>query len=138
MVWSALTLLHSLIESIFGNKGSWLPILLMFYGLLITASITISTGALQVKFFHLSFGSIELLCVSLMYHIYSKKKNSHPSIKYLFERGVMTYTTAIIVWLTDLNLCKYLNGKENSVLPFNPQLHAIWHILASMGSYILV
>src|SRR6266498_2312499 len=138
MGWSALTLLHSLIESNFGKKGSLLPILLILHAILCTASITIATGALQFTFFHTSFGSIEVISVILMYRIYSLKKNSHPSIKLLFERGLMIYVLAIITWLIDLHLCDYVNGKDGSVLPFNPQLHAVWHILASSGLYLLV
>src|SRR5438270_916201 len=86
---------------------------------------------------NLLFGSIVVVCLTLMYKIYSQKKDSHPPIKYLFERGVMTSAVAIAVWLIDLQLCDYVNGKENSILPFNPQLHAVWHILASIGLYLL-
>ncbi|GBC08095.1 hypothetical protein RclHR1_00790045 [Rhizophagus clarus] len=138
MVWSALTLLHSLIESVFGKKGTWLPILLVLHAILCTASITIPTGALQFTFFHASFGSIELVCLILMSQIYSKKKDSHPSIKYLFERGLLITLGAVASWLIDLHLCDYVDGKEKSILPYNPQLHALWHILASIGLYFLV
>ncbi|CAI2171996.1 11525_t:CDS:2 [Funneliformis geosporum] len=138
MVWSALTILHSLIESNYGKKGLWLPILLILHAILCTASITIPTGALQFTFFHISFGSIEFVSMILMYRIYSRKKESHPSIKLLFERGLMIYVLAITTWLIDLYLCDYVNGEENSILPFNPQLHAMWHILASSGLYLLV
>ncbi|CAG8534747.1 6413_t:CDS:2 [Funneliformis mosseae] len=138
MVWSALTILHSLIESNYGKKGLWLPILLILHAILCTASITISTGALQVTFFLTSFCSIELVSMLLIYRIYSSKKVSHPSIKLLFERGVMIYVLASTTWLIDLYLCDYVNGEEKSILPFNPQLHAMWHILASSGLYLLV
>src|SRR4051812_22085249 len=102
MVWSALTLLHSLIESVFGKKGIWLPILLVLHAILCTASITIPTGALQFTFFHISFGSLELVSLILMFQIYSKKKDSHPSIKYLFEKGLLIFFGAIAAWLIDL------------------------------------
>ncbi|RIA87668.1 ceramidase [Glomus cerebriforme] len=138
MVWSALTLLHSIIESVFGKQGTWLPILLILHAIFCTLTITIPTGALQVTLFHISFGSIELVSVILMYKIYSKKKDSHPSIKYLFEKGLLINLAAISTWLIDLHLCEHVNGKEHSILPFNPQLHAIWHVLASIGFYLLV
>ncbi|CAB4484978.1 alkaline phytoceramidase, partial [Rhizophagus irregularis] len=138
MVWSALTLLYSLIESIFGKKGKWLPILLALHAVLCTASITITTGALQFAFFHISFGSLEIISLILMFQIYSKKKNSHPPIKYLFEKGLLIFLGAVTAWLIDLHLCDYVNGGEKSILPYNPQLHAMWHILASVGLYLLV
>src|SRR5437016_13308968 len=65
-------------------------------------------------------------------------KLSHPSIKTLFEKAITFYVTGIIVWMIDLHFCHHINGKENSILPFNPQLHAVWHVLASFGSYLFV
>ncbi|CAG8466811.1 6315_t:CDS:2 [Acaulospora morrowiae] len=138
MVWSALTLVHPLIESIYGPQGYWLPIAQVIHAILCTLAVTIAKGDMQFIFFHMSFGSLELLSLYLMHRIYSLKKSSHPAVKYLFERGVIIYSLAIAIWLTDLYMCDYVNGGEKSILPFNPQLHSIWHLLASFGLYLLV
>src|SRR5436309_6014476 len=106
MVWSALTIIHLLIETNFGRQGIWLPIVLGLDAILCTLAVTIAKGDLQFIFFHFSFGSAELLSFILMFRIYKSKKQSHPFIKYLFERGALTYFIAIVIWMIDLNLCE--------------------------------
>lgn len=43
---------------------------------------------------------------------------------------------AVTVWLVDYNLCVFINGvSQESVLKWNMQLHAWWHLLSAYGVY---
>ncbi|CAG8554191.1 23723_t:CDS:2 [Gigaspora rosea] len=135
MVWTAITLLDPLMEINFGRQGKWLHIAQVLCAIICTLAVTIAKGTLQFIFFHLSFGLLEIALLILMGRIYIKKKASHPAVKHLFEQGVKIYAMGVAVWLIDMHFCDYMNG---SFLPFNPQFHALWHILASTGLYFLV
>ncbi|CAG8737336.1 3403_t:CDS:2 [Cetraspora pellucida] len=135
MVWTAITLLHPLIETNFGRQGIWLPITQVICAIFCTLAVTVAKGTLQFIFFHITFGLLEIALLVLMSRIYFKKGASHPAVKHLFERGIMIYALGVIVWLVDMHFCDYVNSP---FLPFNPQLHAFWHIFASTGLYFLV
>ncbi|RVD89746.1 uncharacterized protein DFL_000739 [Arthrobotrys flagrans] len=71
------------------------------------------------------------------------------SVKKLHKRGLWFYITAIAIWSTDLNFCSYISqipfpypsftphGLEWAYATFNPQGHAWWHLLVSIGFYHL-
>ncbi|KAF3181143.1 Alkaline ceramidase 3 [Orbilia oligospora] len=70
-------------------------------------------------------------------------------VKTLHKRGLWFYCIAICIWSTDLNFCEYisripfiypslsLRGFEWVYTTFNPQGHAWWHLLVSIGFYHL-
>ncbi|KAJ1336689.1 hypothetical protein BSLG_007008 [Batrachochytrium salamandrivorans] len=59
-------------------------------------------------------------------------------IVWTFRRGIFAYGTAAICWFADMFLCEYINPHyEGAILPVNPQFHAWWHILVSIGLYHL-
>ncbi|CAG8520105.1 4546_t:CDS:2 [Ambispora gerdemannii] len=138
MVWCALTLLRPLFEINYGRQGPWLTAMLTSVAITLSLLVTIVRGGAQFVAFQISFSFLEAFTIYLMTRIYNRMKSNHPAIKTLFRRGLTTYLFAILIWLTDLQFCEYLNGGERSLLPFNPQLHAAWHALASFGLYLLV
>ncbi|KAJ2716706.1 hypothetical protein H4R19_000480 [Coemansia spiralis] len=98
------------------------------------------SGNVQFVLFQASFN---IASVVMLYLCWRAKKEldaaqmEHASA--LFFSGVKLYLAAGIVWLTDTNLCQYINGRDStSVLPFNLQLHAWWHVMASLGLVYLV
>ncbi|CAG8762351.1 12175_t:CDS:2, partial [Ambispora leptoticha] len=138
MFLCAITLLHPLLEINYGRQGPWLTTILTSIAITFSLLATIVRGSAQFVTFQISFGLLELSSIYLMTRIYNRMKSTHPAIKTLFRRGLGSYLIAILLWLTDLQLCKYLDGGEKSLLPFNPQLHSLWHALASLGLYLLV
>ncbi|KAL5033229.1 hypothetical protein BDV3_000239 [Batrachochytrium dendrobatidis] len=55
-----------------------------------------------------------------------------------FQRGILSYGVATFCWLTDMLFCELVNPHyKGAILPFNPQLHAWWHIFVSIGLYHL-
>ncbi|KAJ6256907.1 hypothetical protein Dda_7790 [Drechslerella dactyloides] len=76
-------------------------------------------------------------------------------VRKLHNRGVWIYVTAIVIWSTDLNFCDYVSqipvtypdlagflaggaGELHWVTTtVNPQGHAWWHLLVSIGFYHL-
>ncbi|KAF3908378.1 hypothetical protein AA313_de0210182 [Arthrobotrys entomopaga] len=83
-------------------------------------------------------------------HLTRKHKED---IKKLHRRGLWLYCIAIAIWSTDLNLCDYVSkipisypdfesltsseGIKWIQTTFNPQGHAWWHFLVSLGFYHL-
>ncbi|KAJ3308440.1 Alkaline ceramidase 3, partial [Gonapodya sp. JEL0774] len=49
----------------------------------------------------------------------------------VFWTGLASFLAAVTVWLVDSNLCEYLDALGS----WNPQFHAWWHVLASLGVY---
>jgi dihydroceramidase len=59
-----------------------------------------------------------------------------PAVSRLIRLTAVSMLTAITVWLIDYNLCVYINGvSPESVLKWNPQFHAWWHLLSAYGVY---
>lgn len=59
-----------------------------------------------------------------------------PPVSRLIRLTASSMIFAITVWLIDYNLCVYINGvSKESVLGWNPQFHAWWHLLSAYGVY---
>lgn len=68
----------------------------------------------------------------------SSSSTSKDPIIYTFHRGAFFYGIAVTCWLTDMLLCEWVNPVHGtSVLPYNPQLHAWWHVFISCGLYYI-
>jgi dihydroceramidase len=48
------------------------------------------------------------------------------------------YLVAIALWSVDTHVCSFVSVTLPAWGLFNPQLHAIWHVLVSLGFYALV
>ena len=129
-----------------GVKRLILGLSLILYCALLTILVTVSHGTLQFTLFHISFNSAHLFALFQAYRLYTDRCSSHktrntkkidPSLL-LFERGALFYVSSFICWLADMFLCEYINPHySTSYLPFNPQLHAWWHIFISIGLYCM-
>jgi dihydroceramidase len=56
----------------------------------------------------------------------------------IFRFGMSSYVLALTVWTSDNKFCSTLNGTLPSMGIPNPQLHAWWHVLVSIGFYMLL
>lgn len=157
MLYSVLVLFFCLIESRFGPQPSWFPKLLGVVGVVVTGLVAFTEGSIQFYSFHGTFGPLEFTTLFLIFKVYSSRKAAYPDIKWVFETGIGLYVIAVAIWMTDLNFCEstlfsFLSFNSNHVRDGQLQkvdessvawivkdlyLHAWWHILVSMGLFLL-
>ncbi|KAF9431839.1 hypothetical protein BGZ76_011629 [Entomortierella beljakovae] len=54
----------------------------------------------------------------------------------LIHRALGFGAFAVTIWLIDLRLCEFINGVgPKTILRWNPQLHAWWHIFSGLAMY---
>ncbi|KAJ1956244.1 alkaline ceramidase ydc1, partial [Linderina pennispora] len=99
-----------------------------------TVMTACTSGKLEFVVFQTTFN---LFSIAMVYMTWRAKRDLEradmPEISRLFFHGLKWYALAGTVWLIDTNLCQYINGHDStSVLPFNMQLHAWWHVFASL------
>jgi dihydroceramidase len=138
MLYSALIMVYILVENRVDASrpqrrfGAWFPFALAAHGTLVTAVTALSRGRLQFYLFQLSFGSMELFSLVGVYLL--QRRAGTPAVQRLFRLGMASYLAAIVLWFSDMSACPLLSGQ----LPFNPELHAWWHVLVSFGFYALL
>jgi dihydroceramidase len=117
-----------------------LAVILIVYSVIATYLITAFEGTWQFVSFQIIFGSAEFLAFYQMFLMYFAEKSKNPESEALniFQRSVVLFIAAITSWSVDLVACDYINPNRSSILPINPQLHAWWHILMSLGVYHMV
>ncbi|KAJ1837025.1 hypothetical protein LPJ73_007532 [Coemansia sp. RSA 2703] len=142
MLWALSLFCHIAVTSRYAHvvdrrRFGWALALWTMGVSLLTAGFS---GRLQFFLFQFSFNG---LSIAMLYLCWRAKRDLEDSgmrhVAALFARGLKLYLLAATVWLIDTNLCTYVNGDAPaSVLPFNVQLHAWWHVLASLGLVYLV
>jgi len=55
-----------------------------------------------------------------------------------FALGLAAYAFAIALWFVDLKACPWVSVTLPSHGLPNPQLHAWWHVLVSLGFFLLL
>ena len=144
MLWDALSTFYIVLENEYATpRCSWLfPLGLIAYGIAISLLVALTEGQLQFFCFHISFGSLELYGLYRVFKLRSDEFRSDSqdpdvlSARRVSNVAFMTYGFALVAWQFDINFCPLLSN-----LPFgipNPQLHAWWHILVSIGLYELI
>ncbi|KAJ1678724.1 hypothetical protein EV182_003472 [Spiromyces aspiralis] len=139
MLWAILSAFYIQTKIRYNIQSRWFLIATVGWGCFITFLTAGFSGKTQFFLFHASFGTLVHICFYYMYQAYKGLKlRGRDDLTPLFHRGVVLYIIAVICWLIDTNLCPFVNGTENSILPINPQLHAWWHIVVSAGLYYLI
>ena len=110
------------------RMGRWFPAALIVYVVLATAGATLNRGHAQFLAFHVSFGALELFCLGRVSWLALRPENR--SVRRWFGLGLAAYVTGIGIWFVDLKACP-------PGIP-NPQLHAWWHVLVSVGFFLLL
>lgn len=115
--------------------GAWFPGLLWAYVVIITVLCSSTRGQVEFYAFQISFGSLELGSLTRVWWI---QRRLAPDARRVFRFGIATYLFAILIWFTDLKACGWLsNALPRHGIP-NPQFHAWWHVLVSIGFYLLL
>ena len=116
--------------------GPWLPAVLIGYVVLITALASLTRGKVEFWVFQLSFGSLELYSLGRVYWL--QRRLSDPRARRCFRLGIGAYLVAIALWFVDLRACGFVSRTLPAYGIPNPQLHAVWHVLVSVGFYLLL
>lgn len=137
MLYSALILVYTLLENRRERRfGRWFPGLLLLHAALVTALTAFTRETLQFYLFHVSFGSLEFFGLYRVYRI--RQKSSDPVVHRLFRLGMGAYALALFCWIADLKACRTLAETLPRLGLVNPELHAWWHVLVSVGLYLLI
>ncbi|KAG6419994.1 hypothetical protein SASPL_116508 [Salvia splendens] len=124
MVWEMLLYIYILYSPDWHYRST-MPTFLFLYG----AAFAVAHS--QVRFnlgFKVHYGLLCLLCIPRMYKYYIHTEDR--AAKRLAKLYVATLVTATICWLADRLFCK-----DISLWHFNPQGHALWHVLMGFNSY---
>ena len=122
------------------SQRHYLALGLITHAVITTYLVTAFDGYLQFVLFHVSFGTAEFFSIYQMICVYRAQRGYHGNqAKLLFQRGLFLYMFAFVFWLSDMVGCEYVNPwyTATSILPINPQFHAWWHIVVSLGLYSL-
>jgi dihydroceramidase len=128
MLYLVTWLVWLLVETGPGRRlGAWFPAALVGYVLLATAGATLTRGDAQFLAFHLSFGALEIFCLLRVTWLALQPENAR--VRRVFVLGLLAYATGIAIWFVDLKACRRVSGLE---------LHAWWHVLVSLGFFLLL
>ncbi|MGZ6162949.1 MAG: ceramidase [Myxococcaceae bacterium] len=116
--------------------GAWFPVALGIYVVLATAGATLNRGDAQFLAFHLSFGALEIFCLGRVTQVALRPENG--AVRRRFGLGLAAYGLAIALWFVDLKACPWVSVTLPSRGIPNPQLHAWWHLLVSLGFFLLL
>lgn len=116
--------------------GTWFPVALGIYVVLATAGATLNRGDAQFLAFHVSFGAMELFCLARVAQLALQQENR--TVRSRFVLGLLAYACGIGVWFVDLKACPWVSVTLPSHGIPNPQLHAWWHVLVSLGFFLLL
>jgi len=137
MVYLALVLLLILVDDRPSRRmGPWLPIGLAAYGAAITALMSRTRGSVEFWTFEVSFTALETFCVLRLLALY--RRSDSPAARRLIRFGLGSYFAGIFVWYVDLRFCGFVAKTLPEHGLFNPQLHAVWHILSTAGLYCVL
>ncbi|KAF3636690.1 hypothetical protein CQW23_13020 [Capsicum baccatum] len=124
MVWEMLLYIYIIYSPDWHYKTT-MPIFLFLYGAVFAILHS------QIRFgigFMLHYAILCLLCVPRTYKYYIHTEDR--SAKQLAKLYVATLLVAAFGWLCDRLFCKHI-----SLWYFNPQGHALWHVLMGFNAY---
>jgi len=79
---------------------------------------------------------LEIFCLVRVTSIALRPENA--PVRKRFLLGLVTYAAAIAVWFVDLKDCAFVSVTLPAHGIPNPQLHAWWHTLVSLGFFLLL
>ncbi|CAF1613322.1 unnamed protein product [Adineta ricciae] len=101
----------------------------VFYGLLWTYVHSLQTFVLVFQA-HMSLMVIGAI-IKLIY-LYRQPYHHIYQLKYIIIVYIVLLISAFVSWTVDQQLCEIFNNKS----PFNPQLHAWWHVLGAFHCHL--
>ncbi|KAG0258753.1 hypothetical protein DFQ27_004482 [Actinomortierella ambigua] len=140
-VYTAAIVFWICIETKYGQQGAWFPAMLATWLATVTAVASMASGQTQFLFFQSSFVFMQLWVMYCIGTTYKQQTANQPSPdqRWLIPRMFGMYLLAVSTWLIDYHLCDYIDGVgPKSITPFNPQLHAWWHVFSAMDAYLFI
>ncbi|KAI1309991.1 Alkaline ceramidase 3 [Mortierella claussenii] len=149
MLYSATIILFILVETKHGAQGRWFPLLLTAWIATTTFIFSTATGQLQFYTFQSTYTVLQFCMIYFLrvLHVQQQEQrqqrqlrrsvtNSSLQVTALARRALVLAIFAVSIWLIDLRLCEFVNGvSPQSVLRWNPQLHAWWHVFSACALY---
>lgn len=148
MCWTGFVMMYVLTERYPEPRHSvWFPACIALWAAVVTVC-TSTHSNWQVYLFQGSYIVVQIFCIYAMTQFtwsgskqrmrMRKSAAFDHTVKRIWFSGVTVYALALICWVIDFKLCDYVNGHtdHHSIIPFNPQLHAWWHVFAGFGSYL--
>ncbi|KAL8162913.1 hypothetical protein V2J09_014402, partial [Rumex salicifolius] len=124
MVWEMLLYIYILYSPDWQYKST-MPTFLFLYG----AAFAVVHALLHLGVvFKLHYVLLCLLCIPRMYKYYIYTKDV--KAKRLAKLYLITLVLGSICWISDRALCKKFSGWH-----FNPQGHALWHVIMGFNFY---
>lgn len=124
MVWEMLLYLYILYSPDWHYRST-MPTFLFLYG----AAFAVAHSQIRFRIgFQVHYIILCLLCIPRMYKYYIYTQDV--SAKRVAKLYAATLFVGLLCWLFDRLVCK-----EISSWPFNPQGHALWHVLMGFNSY---
>ncbi|WNG27268.1 ceramidase [Cystobacter fuscus] len=137
MLYLASVMVYTLVENRPERRfGRWFPLALLGYALLTTYLSAFTRGRVQFYLFQASFIVLEGFSLIGVYLIHRRGQDARA--RRLFRMGMSAYAIAVTVWLGDIRFCSTLNQTLPAMGLPNPQFHAWWHVLVSIGFYTLL
>lgn len=159
MVYTTLLVTYAIIENGKANKfGFWLPLTMALYSAAITYVMATNPTS-EFTFFILVFetslvfnilSTIWMVFLRPLYgyvlakisyirilRSYSRSHMYDGEAGYMLSTGLLAFIIGFTCWKLDNNLCHFLNEELVAMGFTNPQLHAWWHVLATLGLYVL-
>ncbi|KAG0326091.1 Alkaline ceramidase 3 [Dissophora globulifera] len=138
MLYSATVILYILVEAKHGRQGPWFPALLTIWISLTTFIFSTTRGKIQFYTFQSTYTILQFCMIYYLrvLHVQQRSKRPNPDLSILIHRALGFGAFAVSIWFIDLRLCEYINGVgPKSVLKWNPQLHAWWHLFSAVAMY---
>ncbi|KAI8360195.1 alkaline phytoceramidase family protein [Mortierella sp. GBAus27b] len=137
MVYSILSLAYCCIEDRpYRRHGTWFPVSIALYGVLTTLVMMFAgpeNHLLEFVVFQSSFTFMVLVVMSHIVKIYGSIQDM--AIRKMWQTCGGLALGAYLLWNIDFRLCHVVQNMPLGL--WNPQLHAIWHVGASMSSYLV-
>uniref|UniRef100_A0A7N1A6H6 Alkaline phytoceramidase n=1 Tax=Kalanchoe fedtschenkoi TaxID=63787 RepID=A0A7N1A6H6_KALFE len=124
MLWEMLLYLYILYSPDWHYRST-MPTFIFIYGVILAAAHAVVGFGIG---FRLHYVFLCFLCVPRMYKYYIYTQDTHAKRLAKWYAAALFFATSC--WLCDRFLCK-----ELSLLPINPQGHALWHVLMGFNSY---
>ncbi|KAG0318629.1 hypothetical protein BGZ99_005573 [Dissophora globulifera] len=137
MVYSILSLAYCCIEDrSYRRYGAWFPVSIALYGLLTTLVMLFAgpgNHLLEFVVFQSSFAFCVLFVMSNIIKIYSGIEDR--AIKQMWMVTLLIALSSYSLWNVDFRMCDVMQNLPLGL--WNPQLHAVWHVGASVTSYLV-
>ncbi|KAG0349474.1 Alkaline ceramidase 3 [Gamsiella multidivaricata] len=138
MVYSVLSLAYCCIEDrSYRRYGTWFPVSIALYGLLTTLVMMFAgpgNHLLEFVVFQSSFAFMVLVVMSHIVKIYGGIEDQ--GIRRMWKTTATMALVSYLLWNVDFRMCDAMQ-KLAVVGLWNPQLHAFWHVGASLSSYLV-